>query len=80
MAWDETDRAALLALRAEQADICSQCGHPMSICRDPSTQGRWLVEQHVCEPSRVAEAAMDNARETKHHRGLVLSTRLTGGR
>jgi len=64
----------LLALLAERAEICSSCGHPMSQCRDRSTEGSWQVVEDVCQPSRVAQAAAENLAESKR-RGVVLLTK-----
>ena len=72
--WTDQDRGLLLALLAERRDTCSECGHPMSQCRDPKTAGTWRVVEGVCQPTRVAQAvAENNARDKK--RGVVLSTR-----
>jgi len=68
------DRGLLLALLAERAEICSSCGHPMSQCRDRSTEGSWQVVEDVCQPSRVAQAAAENLAESKR-RGVVLLTK-----
>lgn len=74
--WTDFDRGLLLALVAERSDTCSQCGHPMSQCRDKSTAGHWTVVEDVCQPSRVAQAvAQDIARTNR--RGVVLKTRRT---
>lgn len=69
--WTELDRDLLLALRAEQAETCSMCGHPLSVCRDPNR--RWTVKEDICQPSRVAQAMAENAREAGK-RGVVLLT------
>jgi hypothetical protein len=69
--WTDLDRGLVLALLAERAEICSMCGHPMSVCRDPSTAGTWKVIQETCEPSRVAQAVSESSKA----RGLVLMTR-----
>jgi hypothetical protein len=68
------DRGLLLALLAERADICSLCGHPMSQCRDRSTEGSWQVVEDICQPSRIAQAAAENLAEQKR-RGVVLLTK-----
>ena len=74
--WTEFDRGLLLALLAERRETCSQCGHPMSQCRDKSTAGTWQVLEDVCQPTRVAQAvAKDIARTGRN--GVVLSTRRT---
>jgi hypothetical protein len=47
----------------------------MDLCRDPDTAGKWVVEQHRCQPGRVAQAvAEDVAKEGQ--RGVVIATRL----
>ena len=68
------DRGLVLALLAERADACPMCGHPMSQCRDPRTAGSWEVVPGTCEPSRVAQAVM----EDNKRRGLVVMTRRRG--
>jgi hypothetical protein len=74
--WTDLDRGLLLALLAEQRETCSECGHPMSQCRDPKTAGHWEVIRAICEPSRIAQAEASNLAEAKtKQRGVVLSTR-----
>lgn len=74
--WSPTDRAWVAALRAEEAERCPECGHPMSVCRDPRTAGQWRVIEGICEASRMAQAIAENNRKDEHpRRGLVLSTR-----
>jgi hypothetical protein len=74
--WTDTDRGLLLALLAERRETCSQCGHPMSQCRDKKTAGTWQVITDVCYPTQVAQArARDIAKEGRN--GVVLSTRRT---
>jgi hypothetical protein len=75
-AWPVEDRAAVLALREEQAEVCEHCGHPRSQCRDPKTAGQWSVVTEVCQPSRVAQAVAEDNSKT---RGVVVLTRRTGG-
>lgn len=75
--WSDVDRGLLLALLAERAEICSLCGHPMSVCRDPKTAGSWRVVEDVCQPSVVAQATAENLAEQKKRRGLVLMTHRT---
>jgi hypothetical protein len=72
--WSDLDRGLVLALLEERAETCSMCGHPMSVCRDPRTAGTWQVVEEICQPSRVAQAASENAHERKA-RGVVISTR-----
>ena len=74
--WTDADRGLVLALLAERKDICPSCGHSMSVCRDPSTAGSWTVVQHVCQPSRIAQAVSEDVAKSKK-RGVVLSTRRT---
>lgn len=76
--WSEHDRALLLALLLEQKETCPTCGHPVSVCRDPKTAGRWQVVKSICQAGRVMQAEAENAAETKQ-RGLLLGTRLNGG-
>jgi len=71
--WSELDRGLLLALLAERAETCSMCGHLMSECRDKKTAGSWLVIEDICQPSRVAQATVENSKT----RGAVFSTRRT---
>jgi hypothetical protein len=76
--WTSADRGWVLALLAEQADVCPQCGHPMTVCRDPATAGQWQVIEGVCQASRIAQAvAENNVRDASPRRGIVLSTRRT---
>lgn len=63
----------MLALLAERAEKCPQCGHPMSVCRDPRTAGTWRVIEEICQPSRVAQAVAENAAAAKR-RGVVFKT------
>lgn len=77
--WTDADRGLVLALLAEKADTCPSCGHPMSVCRDPSTAGTWQVEEQICEPTRIAQAVAENNAEAKR-RGVMLLTRRDGGR
>lgn len=72
--WSDLDRGLALALREEQAETCPSCGHPMSVCRDPRTAGGWQVIEEICQPSRVAQAASENAHEAKR-RGVVIMTK-----
>lgn len=72
--WTEMDRGLVLALLADRAETCSQCDHPMSMCRDPKSAGQWQVLQDVCQASRVAQAVAEDVHKTKK-RGVVLSTR-----
>lgn len=74
--WSGLDRGLVLALLAEQAETCSNCAHPMTECRDAATAGQWEVVDEVCQPSRVAEAVLENAMKAKR-RGVVVSTRRT---
>jgi len=74
--WTDTDRGLVLALLAERKDICPSCGHPMSVCRDPSTAGSWTVVRDVCQPSRIAQAVSEDVAKSKK-RGVVISTRRT---
>lgn len=66
----------MLALLAERKETCPSCGHPMSVCRDPATAGKWTVVQTVCQPTRIAQAEAENVAKSKK-RGVVLSTRRT---
>lgn len=76
--WSDLDRGLVLALLAEQRDICSSCGHPMSMCRDPNTAASWQVLEEVCWPSLASQVAIDNAHESKSkRRGVVVMTRRT---
>jgi hypothetical protein len=72
--WSDLDRGLVLALLEERAETCSMCGHPMSECRDPRTAQKWLVDEQICQPSRIAQAASENAQERKA-RGVVIMTR-----
>lgn len=75
MAWSVDDRAAVLALREQEAETCTMCGHPMSECRDPKTEQTWSVVEEICQPSRIAQAVADNnAKAEKKVRGVVLKT------
>ena len=76
--WTEHDRALVLAYLAEKAETCPSCGHPMSVCRDPRTAGRWRVIESICQPSRVRQAKAEDAVKAKR-RGLLLGTQLSGG-
>jgi hypothetical protein len=64
----------VLALLAEQREICQMCGHPMSVCRDPKTAHTWEVKEEICQAARISQAAQENAHEGKK-RGVVLMTR-----
>lgn len=75
--WTDADRGLVLALLEERRDACPMCGHPMSECRDPHTAGTWQVSEEICQPSRVAQAAQENANEKKRRRGVVMKTRRT---
>lgn len=74
--WGDLDRGLVLALLAEQREICPLCHHPMSVCRDPKTAGTWEVAEEICQPSRVSQAAAENVRES-NRRGVVVMTRRT---
>jgi len=74
--WTDADRGLVLALLAERKETCTSCGHPMSVCRDPSTAGTWTVVQDVCQPSRIAQAVAEDVAKTKK-RGVVFATRRT---
>ena len=74
--WTDADRGLLIALLAERRDICPQCGHPMSQCRDPATAGSWTVVTDICQPGRVAQAVAAEVSESKR-RGVVIGTRRT---
>lgn len=74
--WTPTDRGLALALLAERAETCGQCGHPMSVCRDPRTARTWTVVTEVCQPSVVAQVVAEQVHEKKQ-RGVVISTRRT---
>jgi hypothetical protein len=50
------------------------CGHPMSVCRDTKTAGTWQAVEEICQASRMAQVAAENAREAKT-RGAVILTR-----
>jgi hypothetical protein len=64
----------VLALLAEQADLCPACGHPKDLCRDPDTAGRWTVIQEICQPSRVAQAVSEDVAKDGR-RGVQINTR-----
>jgi len=72
--WSELDRGYVLALLAERAETCQQCGHPVSECRDKKTAGSWAVVRSTCYPSQVAQAEMENVRK-EGRRGVVFATR-----
>lgn len=74
--WSDLDRGLVLALLAEQREVCPLCHHPMSVCRDPRTAGSWEVMEEICQPSRVSQAAAEAVRESKR-RGVVVMTRRT---
>lgn len=74
--WTDTDRGLLLALLAEQADVCPMCGHPMEVCRDPGTSGQWQVIPGTCYPSQVAQIVREELTE-KNRRGVVIATKRT---
>jgi hypothetical protein len=72
--WTDQDRGLLLALLAERAATCSECGHPMSLCRDPKTINQWEVVTGTCHPTLIARVKAEEL--AKHNRrGVVLSTR-----
>jgi hypothetical protein len=75
--WTDSDRGLLLALLAERGETCPSCGHPMSLCRDPATAGRWQVDPQVCQPTRVAQAVAENDMQAGK-RGVHYRTRLAG--
>jgi hypothetical protein len=69
----------LLALLAEQAEKCPQCGHQMSECRDFKLAYEWEVVEDKCWPGALADAIQaNNAKAEKPTRGLVLGTRRKG--
>lgn len=70
------DRGLLLALLAEKAETCHLCGHPIAQCRDRATAGSWTVVEDICQPTRVAQAAAENAAKRKR-RGVVFLTKHT---
>lgn len=72
--WSDLDRGLLLALLAEQRETCNQCGHPMSVCRDPTTRGTWQVLTDICQPTRVAQAVAEDLQKDRR-RGVVLMTK-----
>ena len=74
--WTDTDRGLVLALLAERKETCSSCGHPMSVCRDPSTAGSWTVVEEICQPTRVAQVKAEEGVKSKK-RGVVILTRRT---
>lgn len=76
--WTEQDRGLVLALLAEQAETCPSCGHPISVCRDPSTIGHWQVIESVCHATMTRQVKAENPASAKR-RGLYLGTRLNGG-
>lgn len=64
------------ALLDYRANTCSSCGHQVDECQDPKTAGSWQVIEHVCQPSLVVEATLDNAREeSRKKRGVMYATR-----
>jgi len=72
--WTDLDRGLLLALLAERADKCSECSHPMSLCRDPKRIGDWEVVQDICHPTLIAQVKAEELAKHKR-RGVVLATR-----
>jgi len=78
--WTDEDRAWVLALLAEQAEVCKGCGNSLAECMDPRTQYTWQVKQHICEACRVLEAAQENAQDGTHLRGLKFTVTRRGGR
>lgn len=52
------------------------CRHPMSVCRDPRTEGQWTVATEVCQAGRVALAVAESAAESGV-RGLHIMTKRT---
>lgn len=63
-----------MALLAERAETCPECGHPKSACRDRKTAGSWQVVEEVCQPSVVAQVKAEQAHEAKR-RGVVIMTK-----
>lgn len=69
--WTDEDRLLLLALAAEEAEQCD-CGHPLEVSTDPTTQRTWRVDSITCEACRVLEATVGNDAEARK-RGVKYS-------
>ena len=77
LGWTDLDRGVALARMLNQREICSQCGHPISLCRDRKTAGKWKVEHGICQASKAADVVAKKVAESKVA-GVVISTRYTG--
>lgn len=73
--WTDDDRTWLLAARAEQAESCPGCGHPMDESRDPATERTWRIVRAQCNACLVLDAERHNLAEAKRPvNGLYLGT------
>lgn len=72
-AWDEDQRAWMLALAEYEADLCTECGSPKSVCQDPDSDRRnprakWIYwpkslgECHVTTAGRLFKQKEDDGR------------------
>ena len=74
--WTDEDRGWLMALLAEEREVCPGCGQPLEVCRDPATAGSWSPVTTTCEACRILDATRDNYAEGgRPQRGLYLGVR-----
>lgn len=54
-AWDKRDRALLEAYQLLEDERCSECGHPIWICRSENENLAFPIEKSVCHAKRSFE-------------------------
>lgn len=63
-AWSSWDRAAAIAWQADQADVCSGCGHRLSESMAPEAEDDYeahLLVCHACATRGRKAQAIENA-------------------
>ncbi len=69
--WDDATRDAALALEAHEADLCSSCGMPRSVCHAPENADRFRAEgPDRCHATTAVIAARERHGETNQPQAL----------
>ena len=73
--WTNDDRGYLLALEAEEREVCPGCKQPLAECRDPATARQWEVVPERCQACIPLQAKLDDA--GNESRGWYFAVRRT---
>jgi hypothetical protein len=74
--WLDEDRGYLLALMAEESEVCPGCSQPLDECRDKKTARTWEVVTDTCWACMPLQVVMQDQSSSSH--GMFYGVRRGG--